>query len=133
MERPNPTSTLAFAAAALAAAAVFAQPAAAAEGTAPARDCIGPSSGVNWTAHGDNTIVVRSGARAWRVTTGACPRLNDPLVRIVVEPSGGTPICTPKDARLYVASPDGIRTPCFIQSITPLTPDEARALEHGPH
>jgi hypothetical protein len=101
----------------------FAQPQA-----PPLRDCIGSSNGASWTPMDDHSIVARSDGRAYLVTTGRCPRLTQPLARIVVESNGGGPICNPHDVRLYVSGPDRIRTPCFIQSIRPLSPDEAKAL-----
>jgi hypothetical protein len=47
---------------------------------------------------------------------------------------GGSQICSPHDLQLSVGdSADRIPTPCFVQSITPLTPDQARAIETGRH
>ncbi len=93
------------------------------------RSCIDQTS-ASWTPYDDHTILVREGARAFQVTTNRCPRLADPLPRITVILAGGSLICSPRDVRLQVSdSADSIPTPCFPQSITPLTQEQARALE----
>jgi hypothetical protein len=100
------------------------------QGSPPLGDCIGSPNGVSWTAYDDHTVLARSDGRSFLVTTDKCPRLVKPLTHIVIETSGGGPICRPQDARLYASGPDRIPTPCLIQSIRPLTQDEARALKH---
>jgi len=92
--------------------------------------CIDADNSTSWAPHDDHTILVRSGWRPFRVTTNTCPSLADPQARITKEIHGGSQICSPRDVRLYVArSGESISTPCFIKSITPLTQEEARALE----
>lgn len=91
--------------------------------------CIDAGDRTTWAPQDDHTILVRSGRRSFRVTTNTCPALADPLARITRELQGGAPICRPRDMRLYVArSGDPISTPCVIQSITPLSDEEASAL-----
>ncbi len=93
------------------------------------RSCIDQTS-ASWTPYDDHTILVRNGVRAFEVTTNRCPRLADPLPRITVILAGGSLICSPRDVRLQVSdSADSISTPCFPQSITPLTQEQAHALE----
>jgi hypothetical protein len=103
--------------------------AAAQTGDAPGqRSCIGSPSDVSWSPVDDHTILATAGSRSFRVTTNQCPRLREPLAHIVVVEEVAGQICGPHDVRLYVSGPDRIPTPCFIQNITPLTKDEAKAL-----
>jgi hypothetical protein len=91
-----------------------------------------PSAGTSWTPLDDHTILVRAGVRAFKVTTNSCPRLADPLARITVVIGGGTSICSPRDAHIYVSdSADRQGVPCFAQSISPVSLDEARMMEQA--
>ena len=93
--------------------------------------CIDNDRSSNWAPYDDHTILVRSGARSYRVTTNTCPSLSDPAARLTTEVVGGTLICSPHDVHLKVArSGEPIAVPCFVQSITPLSKNEARALQH---
>jgi hypothetical protein len=94
------------------------------------RQCIDPLSASSWTPYDDHTILVHSGGRDFQITTNRCPRLADPLARISTRMLGGSSICSPHDVQLLVSDgADTIAVPCFIQSITPLTADQAKALE----
>jgi len=94
------------------------------------RNCIDETFTSSWTPYDDHTILVRSGGRAFQVTTNSCPRLADPLPVIHKKIRGGSSICGPHDVQLSVAdSADRIPVPCFVQSITPLTEEQARAIE----
>jgi hypothetical protein len=94
------------------------------------RSCIDASSTWSWTPYDDHTILVRSAGRAFKVVTNRCPRLADPLPIIVTKILGGSQICGPHDVQLMVGdSADRNPTPCFVQSITPLTAEEAKAIE----
>jgi hypothetical protein len=96
----------------------------------PAGQCIDTTSVTNWVPIDDHTLVVRSVGRAFRVTTAQCQSLAGPLPRITTVMRGGTSICDPTDAQLYVSSTgSSISLPCFMQSIEAITPDQARALE----
>ena len=126
----HPAMTLgSIVAAAVALSAAAPEPPAQRSGAATLISCIDQTS-ASWTAYDDHTILVRDGARAFQITTNRCPRLADPLPRISVILEGGSTICSPRDVRLQVSdSADSIPTPCFPQSITPLTLEQARALE----
>ena len=92
--------------------------------------CIQQDLATSWIPMDENTILVRDGSRAFRVTTNRCPRLKDPLVRITRVLPGGSRICGRQDVRLYLSDyPDSIPTPCFIQGIEALAPEQAEALE----
>ena len=94
------------------------------------RDCIDNDRGSSWVPYDDHTILVRSGARSYRLTTNTCPSLSDPAPRLLTEVVGGELICSPHDVHLKVArSGEPIAVACFVQSITPLSKDEARALQ----
>jgi hypothetical protein len=96
------------------------------------RACIEPTMAGNWTKYDDHTILVESGATTFRVNTGACPRLSGILPRISAVVRGGGSICGPHDVDLFVSDGGG-RAPCFIDSITPMSPDEARAFIKAKH
>jgi hypothetical protein len=94
------------------------------------RQCIDQASSWSWTPYDDHTILVRSGGHAYQVTTNSCPRLADPLPIITTKIRGGSSICSPHDVQLFVAdSADRSPIPCFVQSITPLTEEQAKAIE----
>ena len=97
------------------------------------RSCVDtPSQGGSWTPLDDHTILAWSGPRAFRITTNVCPRLADPLPRLTTVVRGGNTICSPHDVKLYVSdSADRRGTPCFVQSITPMSLEDAKALERA--
>jgi len=96
----------------------------------PGGQCIDTTLSNNWEPLDDHTLLLRSVGRAFRVTTSKCQSLASPLPRITTVMRGGSRICDIHDAQLYVAnSGDIISTPCFMQSIEPITLDQARALE----
>jgi hypothetical protein len=52
------------------------------------------------------------------------------MTRLTVKLNGSTAICTPHDAHIYVSqSGDVSPIPCFAQSISQISLDEARALQ----
>ncbi len=123
-----------FSGPALILAVLIAGPAAAAGGPAkslPLAQCIDTTDQTsNWIPIDDHTILVRTLGHAYRVTTSKCQSLTSPMVQITKVIEAGSRICSPMDARLYVSnSGDLIPTPCLMQSIDPLTQDEAKALE----
>ena len=92
--------------------------------------CIDTTFTANWTPYNDHTVLVDSGGRTYRVTTSQCPRLTSILPQISTVVRGGSQICSPKDFDLYVSNSGRVdRVPCFVQSITQMTPEEARAFE----
>jgi hypothetical protein len=114
-------------------AALFAGPAAAAGAprSPPLAQCIDTTDQTsNWIPIDDHTILVRTLGHAYRVTTSTCQNLASPMPRITKVIESGSRICSPLDARLYVSNGgDIIPTPCLMQSIDPITLDEAKALE----
>lgn len=110
--------------------AAFASTAAAQPVTPLLSQCIDP--GATWTAHDDHQILVSSHSRNYLVTTENCPRMTEPFTHLTVVAPGGAPICDPHDVHLYVSGgPAQISTPCIMQSIRPLSRDEARTLAHS--
>ena len=114
----------AVAAAALAAAAL---PASA---TGPNDNCFRLSQVSSTHADGDRKIYVRVGVSSfYRIDlANRCASLPYEGNHLVLTPAGGTDlICRPIDLDLKV-SEGGAKEPCFIQSITRLTPEEAAAI-----
>jgi hypothetical protein len=96
--------------------------------------CIDTTMGPNWVALNDHTILVDAGRDAFKVTTNVCPHLADALPRISTVIRGGTSICGPHDVQLYVSdSADRGPVPCFVQSIEPISLDQARDLRRAHH
>ena len=108
-----------------------AEPAPAAAAAAPrAGACIRETLSTSWIAHDERTVLVRDGARAFRVTTDRCPRLADPVPRITRILKGGSSICSPRDVELRVSDlADSFGSPCLVREITPISEVEAKALE----
>lgn len=128
----RPTRALAAALVLAAAASATAVHAAPASHEAPRR-CIDTTFNPDWTPIDDHTILVQSGGSAFKVTTATCAPLTDPLPRISTVLPGGSEICGPRDARLYVSrTPENIPIPCFMQKVEPITAAQAKALE-GSH
>ena len=120
-------------AAALFAAALLSPPAAPSATAGPGDtlkgQCIDLIQQPSWAPVDDHTILVTSGLRRFKVVTSTCPALTRQLPIITTELLGGSSICGPHDAHLYVSSPGDVApVPCFMQSITPLTDAEAKAL-----
>ena len=110
--------------------AALAQPPATRTNRVELRSCIDTSVRPIWRPVNDHTIIVEVGARTFRVTTNQCPTLTAPLPRISTRVRGGTMICSPKDVQLFVSEHgDAASAPCFVQSIEPLTLEQARALD----
>ncbi|MGC1303433.1 MAG: DUF6491 family protein [Caulobacteraceae bacterium] len=95
----------------------------------PMNQCIDTTFSNSWEPLDDHTLLVRTLGHAYRVTTSTCQSLAGPVPRITTVMRGGSRICSPTDAQLYVSDGGVISTPCFMQSIEPLTLDEAKALE----
>jgi hypothetical protein len=99
-------------------------------GARPHAACIDATSSGNWEPIDDHTLLARSHGDRFKVTTATCPDLARPLPRITTVLPGGSMICGPHDARLYVSQAgDVINTPCFMEKIEPITEAEAKALE----
>jgi Family of unknown function (DUF6491) len=130
--------SLARAAASILIAALLASPALAADPaksdapgkTLPRGKCIDTTFSNNWEPLDDHTLLVRTLGQAYRVTTSQCQSLAGPSPRITTVMRGGSSICSPVDADLYVSNDgDVISTPCLMQSIEPITPEQAKTLE----
>ena len=128
MRRTTFLPLLALAAAACAAPPVAPGPSATHAALSP-RACIDQNAATHWVPINENTILVRSGPRSFRVSTNTCQSLRDPLVRITRVLPGGSRICGRQDVRLYLSDGGNIPTPCFVQGIEPLSEEQARALE----
>jgi hypothetical protein len=99
--------------------------------SATLRSCINTSFISNWTPYDDHTILLRAGARGFKVTTNRCPGLTSALPQISAVLRGGSTICSPHDVQLYVSSSGVGPIPCFVQSIQPLTAEETKAMENA--
>jgi hypothetical protein len=107
------------------------EPAATRQGGKSLRQCINTTFTTSWTPYDDTTILVDSGGRQFLVKTNRCSGLTSILPRIDTVMNGGSSICSPTDVQLYVSDSGIVRMPCFIQSIQPLTADEARAFREA--
>jgi hypothetical protein len=59
----------------------------------------------------------------------ACPDLQNIDARVINRSRGGTDsVCGPLDLDLSVYTPPDESSPCLVKAITPLTPDQAKAL-----
>jgi hypothetical protein len=105
---------------------------AAVRGTATSlRSCINTTFVTNWTPYDDHTILVQSGNRSFKVITNRCGGLTSPLPQINTVVKGGSSICSPADVDLYVSSGGMTTIPCFVQSIQPLSKEEAQAMQEA--
>lgn len=77
----------------------------------------------------DHTILVSAGIHAYRITTAPSAALGTPSTNLVVRGSGV--VCSPLDLQLYAVGPGVGRTGLIIQSIAPLSRQEAEELRHG--
>ncbi|HWU26648.1 MAG TPA: DUF6491 family protein [Rhizomicrobium sp.] len=85
----------------------------------------------DWKAPDTRTIVIRTTfKRYYRLgLSHECPRLKSPDVHLVINVHGPNTICSPLDWDLKVSSlPLGFASPCIVQSMTPMSPQEVEAL-----
>ncbi len=116
---------LALAALALAAA----QPRA--EGPGAKISCVRLSGGsTHFYPTSDRTILVSAGLHAYRITTSPSILLADRNASIVTRYVGSGVVCSPLELGLQVVSPSG-RAGLIVQSITALSPAEAKSLRAG--
>lgn len=104
---------------------------AAAQPAKPADQCFFTSQFENWRAPDARTINIRvRGNQYYRLGLGSeCRALLDPGARLVTTFRGASTICSPLDWDLKVSSGIGSPAiPCFVRTMTRLTPDEAKAL-----
>ncbi len=99
---------------------------------APRATCYNLGQGGSDTAYypvSDHTILVSAGIHAYRITTEPNPALAVPSTNLIVRGSGI--VCSPLDIQLFAAGPGVGRTGLIVQSITPLSREEAERLRHG--
>jgi hypothetical protein len=97
-------------------------------------ECFRQSEVRNWTAPDDKTLYLRTQlGRTYRVELGnRCMGLTMHSSHLITRSTGTDLVCGPVDYNLSVSdSAGGIPEPCFVQGITMLTPDEAKALPKG--
>ncbi|HEX4097401.1 MAG TPA: DUF6491 family protein [Caulobacteraceae bacterium] len=93
-------------------------------------NCFRLSMMSDWRPDGDRRLYLRVGVNSfYRVDLAArCASLPYEGNHLVMSPTPGSDlICHPIDLDLKV-SENGVREPCFIKSITRLTPEEAAAI-----
>ena len=109
---------------------VAAGPALAAD--APARNnCFLAADWSGWKSPDPNTIYLRVDInRVYRLDLASPSyQLSDPGVHLISRIRGSNWICSPLDMQLYVGDDHGImREPLFVKSLTPLTPDQVKAI-----
>ena len=79
---------------------------------------------------GDKRIYVRANVNDYyRIDLAhRCSTLTDPISHLVIVPTAGMDLlCGPLDFELSAAD-EGVREPCFVKSITKLSPSEAAAI-----
>jgi hypothetical protein len=103
---------------------------AAAPATAP-HQCFRISDWNGWRAPDAKTLYIRVGIRdIWKIGLAhECSMLRSPSTHIVTRVRGSDQICGPIDLDLSVQDSGGFTQGCFIDSIRPLTPAEAAALD----
>lgn len=94
--------------------------------TEKVRRCVnGP--GLDTHVLDEDTLLVQDNSRSGVLVKVEGCRLN-PYDVLVFEWRGTQQICDPIDLQLSVKATGGFRTPCFVQSVTPVGAAEARAL-----
>lgn len=94
------------------------------------RNCFRLSQLMSTRPDGDKRIYARANVNDYyRIDLQyRCSTLSDPISHLIIEPTTGTDfICGPLDFTLKAAD-QGIREPCFVKSITRLTPAEVAAI-----
>ena len=98
----------------------------------PRATCYNLGQGGSDTAYypvNDHTVLVSAGIHAYRITTEPNASLAMPSTNLIVRGSGI--VCSPLDIQLFAAGPGVGRTGLIVQSITPLSRQEAETLRHG--
>jgi hypothetical protein len=108
-------------------AAVQAQP----QSQKPAPACFLSRDWRGWKPTPDSrAIYVRVGvSQVYRLDfSSACPILQRPDAHLITKIRGSDWICSPLDLDLEVSDAPGVRVPCIVKGITPLSRDQAAAL-----
>lgn len=99
--------------------------------TPPANQCFFTNQFEQWRAPDARTINIRvRGNHYYRLGLGSeCHALLDPGAFLVTTFRGASTVCSPLDWDLKVSSGIGSPPiPCFVRTMTPLSPAEAKAL-----
>jgi hypothetical protein len=96
----------------------------------PLNPCFAASQWTDWKSPSPNVIYLKVDFnRVFRLDLSAgSNELQDPDVHLVSRIRGSDWICSPLDLDLEVADLDGIREALIVKAITPLTPDEVKAI-----
>lgn len=95
------------------------------------RACFDPKFITDWRPVDARTVLALSGGGGYRIrTTAVCQNLTDRLAQVSTVVRSGGEVCGLGDADLYVSSPGrAVAIPCYIESVTRITPAEVKALE----
>jgi hypothetical protein len=96
----------------------------------PLDPCFAANQWTDWKSPSPNVIYLKVDFnRVYRLDLSAgSSELQDPDVHLVSKIRGSDWICSPLDLDLEVADLDGIREALIVKAITPLTPDEVKAI-----
>jgi len=96
----------------------------------PDNPCFAASQWTGWKSPSPNVIYLKIDFhRVYRLDLSAgSSELQDPDVHLVSKVRGSDWICSPLDLDLQVADLHGIRDFLIVKAITPLTPDEVKAI-----
>ena len=97
----------------------------------PARQCFNTFEMGNWRAADASTLYVRVHMnKIYRLDLkGRCSLLTAPGARLITTFRGSNLICSPLDWDLKVSTGIGNdQEPCLVKTMTPLSPDEIKAL-----
>ena len=102
-----------------------------AEPTPPAGQCFNTTEMGNWRAADASTLYIRVRLnKIYRLDMkGRCPFLTAPGARLITTFRGSNLVCSPLDWDLKVSSGiGGAVEPCLVKAMTPLSPEEIKAL-----
>jgi len=96
----------------------------------PSNPCFAASQWTDWKSPSPTVIYLKIDFnRVYRLDLSAgSSELQDPDVHLVSKIRGSDWICSPLDLDLEVSDMNGIRDFLIVKSITPLTPDEVKAI-----
>jgi hypothetical protein len=95
-----------------------------------AQSCFLSSQWTDWKSPSPNVIYLKIDFhRVYRLDLSAgSSELQEPDVHLVSVIRGSDWICSPLDLQLEVSDMNGFREPLIVKAITPLTPDEVKAI-----
>ena len=104
---------------------------AAAQSAKPAGQCFNTTEMGNWRAADASTLYIRVHLnKIYRLDLrGRCSLLTSPGARLITTFRGSNLVCTPLDWDLKVSAGIGSNVePCIVKAMTPLSPEEIKAL-----